>query len=172
MRRRSLLHLVPFLALGQGVVQEKRERKPNVVLISGDAEMDSESSLSRFTSLLEAKHGMRCTVLTTTSSTELEGADALESADHSVWFLRGLRLPAAQLRPFQDYAAGDKPLVVIGDTLDGFTNWPQFRSIAEKKGAKLFRIPSGKPAELLADVSRKALLQAIYQGLGKPAHFE
>ncbi len=155
--RRHFLLSAPLALFGQGVVKERSERKPYIVLIAANSGMEAEKSLSRFAELLEGKHGMRCTILVASSPTELDGADALESADHSIWMVSGLRLPPVQLRHFQDYVSGPKPLIALGGTLDGFVNWPGFRSAAEKKKAKFSSVP----------LDTEALLRAVYAGLGR-----
>jgi type 1 glutamine amidotransferase len=124
----TLAGVLPASALlpGQGVIKERPARKPNVVLVSGEPEYRSESTLADLAQELESKHGMRCTLLVMNGPADIPGLDALESADLAIWYLRFLDLPPDQLGQIRSYVGNKKPLIALRTTTHAFNNWKEF----------------------------------------------
>lgn len=107
--------------------------KPHVVFVTGDDEYRSEVTMPLFARLLEAKHGVRTTVLyarpTPQTKTHIEGLEALASADLAVFFLRWRELPEPEMRAILDYAASGKPILGL------------------RTSTHIFQYPKGSPHE-------------------------
>lgn len=98
--------------------------RPHVVFVTGDDEYRSEITMPMIASILEAKHGMRTTVLyakpTPQTKTNIEGLEALKTADLAVFFLRFRALPDDQLKIILQYTRSGKPLVGLRTTTHAF----------------------------------------------------
>ncbi len=96
----------------------------HVVFVTGDDEYRSEYSMPMIARILEAKHKMRTLVAyarpTPQSKNNIEGLEALKTADLAVLFLRWRELPDDQLKLILDYAASGKPLVGLRTTTHAF----------------------------------------------------
>ena len=96
----------------------------HVVFVTGDDEYRSEYSMPMIARILEAKHGMRASVAyarpTPQSRTNVEGLEALRTADLAVFYLRWRELPDAQLQMILDYLGSGKPLVGLRTTTHSF----------------------------------------------------
>lgn len=111
--------------------------KPHVVFVTGDDEYKSEETMPAIAKVLEAKHGMRCTVLyarpTAQTKNNIEGLEALGSADLMVMYVRFRELPEHQLRHILDYTESGKPMVGL------------------RTSTHAFRYPAGSPRAELND---------------------
>ena len=98
--------------------------QPRVVFVTGDDEYRSEYSMPAIAKILEAKHGLRTSVAyarpTPRTPTNIEGLEALKTADLAVFFLRWRRLPESQLQLVLDYVNSGKPLVGLRTTTHSF----------------------------------------------------
>ncbi len=98
--------------------------KPHVVFVTGDDEYRSEYSMPMLGRILEAKHGMRVSVAyakpTPQSNRNIEGLEALKTADLAVFFLRWRELPADQMNLILDYLNSGKPVVGLRTATHSF----------------------------------------------------
>lgn len=110
-------------------------RVPHVVFVTGDHEYRSELTMPMIARILEAKHGMKCTVLYAVNSQtdqrdpqydkNIEGLEALKSADLMVLYLRWRKLPDDQLRMILDYANSGRPIVALRTSTHSFLYPPE-----------------------------------------------
>lgn len=98
--------------------------KPHVVFVTGDDEYRSEFSMPMIARILEAKHNMRTSVAyarpTPQTNTNIEGLEALKTADLAVFFVRWRALPESQLKLILDYVESGKPLVGLRTATHSF----------------------------------------------------
>jgi type 1 glutamine amidotransferase len=101
----------------------------HIVLISGDQEYRSEETIPQLAKILATRHGFKCTVLFTTDPktgtinptiNNVQGLDALKSADLMVIFTRFLDLPDAQMKHIADYVASGKPVIGLRTATHSF----------------------------------------------------
>ncbi len=81
---------------------------PSVVFVVGEGEYRSEWSMAALADLLERDHGFETTVLIDEKlhggpGNDIQGLEALESADLAVFYLRFRQLPPEQLAMIADY---------------------------------------------------------------------
>ena len=109
----------------------------HVVFVTGDDEYRSEFSMPMIARILETKHRMKTSVAyarpTPQANTNIEGLEALKTADLAVLFLRWRELPEPQLRMILDYVGSGKPLVGL------------------RTSTHAFRYPQGSPHQHLND---------------------
>jgi type 1 glutamine amidotransferase len=100
----------------------------HIVLVSGDQEYRSEEAVSQLAKIL-ANHGFKCTALFTTDPktgvvnptiNNIQGLEALASADLLVIFARFLDLPDDQMKHFADYLDAGKPVVGLRTSTHAF----------------------------------------------------
>lgn len=104
------------------------QKKPHVVFVTGDCEYRSEITMPMLATILEAKHGMKCTVCVAREGKELkpkylkniEGLEALATADLAVFYIRYRQLPEDQLQRILDYVGSGKPIVGLRTTTHAF----------------------------------------------------
>jgi type 1 glutamine amidotransferase len=105
------------------------EKKPHVVFVTGDCEYRSEITMPMLAKILEAKHGMKCTVcysrddkgkLAPKYRKNIKGLEALKTADLAVIFIRFRELPEDQLKRILDYVKSGKPLVGLRTSTHAF----------------------------------------------------
>jgi uncharacterized protein len=98
--------------------------KPHVVFVTGDDEYLSEETMPALAKVLESKYGMRCTVLYARpdpkTKNNIEGLEALKTADLMVMYLRFRALPEDQLKHILDYAGSGKPMVGLRTSTHAF----------------------------------------------------
>lgn len=104
--------------------------EPHVVFVTGDCEYRSEITMPLMARILEAKHGMRCTVCYAVNDESgkpepkhlknIAGLEALESADLAVLYVRFRQLPDGQLERILAYADSGKPMVGLRTTTHAF----------------------------------------------------
>lgn len=99
-------------------------RSPHVVFVTGDDEYRSEITMPMIAAILEKKHGMRTSVAISKpipqTKTNIEGLDALESADLMVMFTRFRALPDDQLARITKYVDSGKPVVGLRTSTHAF----------------------------------------------------
>lgn len=115
-----------------GVVLEGRDgpgKGKHLVLISGDQEYRSEETIPQLAKILATRHGFKCTVLFTTDPKtgtinpnipNIEGLEALQTADALVLFTRFLDLPDAQMKPIVEYITAGKPVIGLRTATHAF----------------------------------------------------
>jgi type 1 glutamine amidotransferase len=105
-------------------------KKPHIVFVTGDCEYRSEISMPMIAKILEAKHGMKCTICYATDEktgkitpkhlTNIKGLEALKTADLAVFFMRFRQLPDDQLKMILDYVNSGKPCVGLRTATHSF----------------------------------------------------
>ncbi|MBI3665426.1 MAG: ThuA domain-containing protein [Acidobacteria bacterium] len=123
MKSRSAFSALAFL-LAPLAALYAQTAQPHVVFVTGDDEYRSEFSMPMIARILEARYHLRTSVVyarpAPQSNTNLEGLEALKSADLAVFFLRWRALPENQLRLILDYTESGKPLVGLRTTTHAF----------------------------------------------------
>jgi uncharacterized protein len=98
--------------------------KPHVVFVTGDDEYKSEETMPALAKVLESKYGMRSTVVyarpTPQTKDNIEGLEALKTADLMVMYLRFRALPEEQLKHILDYVESGKPMVGLRTSTHAF----------------------------------------------------
>ena len=123
--------LVPALCVcALGRAEDPAAAAPHIVFVTGDCEYRSEVTMPLIAKILEARHGMRCTILYAVNKESgdrdtkylgnIEGLEALETADMAVFFVRFRQLPDDQLKRILDYAASGKPVVGLRTSTHAF----------------------------------------------------
>lgn len=98
-----------------------------VVVVAAEQEYDAKDILPAFAKEeLETRFGCKCTILTSDSTTNIPGLDALDSADLLIMFMRRRTLPDAQLKHFRDYFDSGRPVVALRTSSHAFQNWLAF----------------------------------------------
>ena len=95
-----------------------------MVFVTGDDEYRSEITMPMIAAILEKRHGMRTSVALARprpqTKDNIEGLEALASADLMVMFTRFRALPESQLAPILAYVESGKPLVGLRTTTHAF----------------------------------------------------
>ncbi len=100
--------------------------KPHVVLISGEYEYSSMITLPALAAYLEENHGFRTTFLERRGGENIDGLEALESADLAILTIRRMTLPARQLKRIRTYVEKGGPVVGLRTTSHAFENWKEW----------------------------------------------
>jgi uncharacterized protein len=99
-------------------------RAPHVVFVTGDDEYRSEITMPMIAAILEKKYGMRTSVAMSKpipqTKTNIEGLEALETADLMVMFTRFRALPDDQLARVMKYVDSGKPVVGLRTSTHAF----------------------------------------------------
>jgi type 1 glutamine amidotransferase len=113
---------------------------PHVVFVTGDCEYRSEVSMPMIARILEARHGMKCTILYAVNAEtgqrqpnyygNIPGLEALKQADLVVLFIRYRALPDDQFRLLMDYVNSGRPLIGLRTTTHAF-RYPAGHPLAE-----------------------------------------
>ena len=110
---------------------------PHVVFVTGDDEYRSEITMPMIASILETRYGIRTSVAFAKpepqTKTNIEGLDALQSADLMVMYTRFRALPEDQLAKILAYVESGKPIVGL------------------RTSTHAFLYPEGHPREALND---------------------
>jgi type 1 glutamine amidotransferase len=113
----ALMSGASFGVLAQGPV-------PHVVFVTGDDEYRSEITMPMIAAILEKHHGMRTSVAMSKpipqTKTNIEGLEALESADLMVMFTRFRALPDDQLARITKYVSAGRPVVGLRTSTHAF----------------------------------------------------
>jgi type 1 glutamine amidotransferase len=98
--------------------------RPHVVFVTGDDEYRSEYSMPMIARILEARHGLSTSIAyarpTPQTNDNIEGLEALRTADLAVFYLRWRTLPESQLRLILDYLDSGKPIVGLRTSTHAF----------------------------------------------------
>src|SRR5436309_14756715 len=115
MRRVALCLLLTLLALPALSADGRKadEKRPHVVFVTGDCEYRSEITMPMIAKILEAKHGMKCSICYAVDPktekiapkyvSNIKGLEALKTADLAVFEMRFRELPDDQLKMILDY---------------------------------------------------------------------
>ena len=99
-------------------------RAPHVVFVTGDDEYRSEITMPMIAAILEKHYGMRTSVAISKpipqTKTNIEGLEALETADLMVMFTRFRALPDDQLARITKYVDAGKPVVGLRTSTHAF----------------------------------------------------
>lgn len=99
-------------------------RVPHVVFVTGDDEYRSEITMPMIAAILEKHYGMRTSVAISRpipqTKTNIEGLEALETADLMVMFTRFRALPDEQLARITKYVDAGKPVVGLRTSTHAF----------------------------------------------------
>lgn len=134
---------LPALAADPWVVLDGKDgagKGKHIVLLSGDQEYRSEETIPQLAKILATRHGFKCTVLFTTDPKtgvvnptgekvnnvemhNVQGLEALKTADAFVIFTRFLNLPDDQMKHVADYVEAGKPVVGLRTATHAF-NFP------------------------------------------------
>ncbi len=113
-----------FAADGAGLIAAQ-VRPPHVVFVTGDDEYRSEITMPMIAAILEKTHGMRTSVAISKpipqTKTNIEGLEALETADLMVMFTRFRALPDDQLARVLKYVDAGKPVVGLRTSTHAFS---------------------------------------------------
>lgn len=97
---------------------------PHVVFVTGDDEYRSEITMPMIARILEADHGFKTSVAIAQPRPQvqnnIEGLEALRSADLMVIFTRFRALPDAQLQYILDYVKSGKPVIGLRTSTHAF----------------------------------------------------
>src|SRR5438105_6147342 len=103
----------------------------HIVFLSGDEEYRSEEALPQMAKILAERHGFKCTVLFAIDpadgtinpkvTTNLPGAEALDSADVIVMALRFRQWPDEQMKHFVDAYLAGKPIIALRTSTHAFS---------------------------------------------------
>jgi uncharacterized protein len=100
------------------------DAKPYVVFVTGDDEYRSEITMPMIAAILEARHGIRTSVARAVprpqTKDNIEGLEALDTADLMVMFTRFRALPDDQLRRILAFTGSGKPLIGFRTTTHAF----------------------------------------------------
>ena len=100
------------------------QSRPHVVFVTGDDEYRSEITMPMIAAILEARHGIRTSIAYAKpepqTKTNIEGLDALASADLMVMFTRFRALPEDQLAKVLAYVESGKPIVGLRTSTHAF----------------------------------------------------
>ena len=131
-------------ALADDTKLAEKADQPHVVFVTGDDEYRSEITIPMIARILEAKHGMRTSIAyarpTPQSKENIEGLEALKTADLAVFYMRFRKLPDDQLQLINDYVNSGKPLVGLRTTTHAFLYPPDHKhvSLNDSFGRDLF----------------------------------
>ena len=120
----------PLFVRGEQSKAAAERKKPHVVFVTGDCEYRSEVSMPMIAKILEAKHGMRCSLAYAVNENtdkrepnylkNIEGLEALKTADLAVVFIRYRQLPERQLNLILDYVNSGRPIVGLRTSTHAF----------------------------------------------------
>lgn len=116
------------LTSGASLALRAQARAAHVVFVTGDDEYRSEITMPMIAAILEKKHGLRTSVAYSKpipqTKTNIEGLEALDTADLMVMFTRFRALPDDQLARITKYVASGKPVVGLRTSTHAFS-YPQ-----------------------------------------------
>lgn len=99
-------------------------RAPHVVFVTGDDEYRSEITMPMIAAMLEKHHGIRTSVAYARpipqTKTNIEGLEALDTADLMVMYTRFRALPDDQLARIMKYVDSGKPIVGLRTSTHAF----------------------------------------------------
>ncbi|HEX2311739.1 MAG TPA: hypothetical protein VHH91_13600, partial [Vicinamibacterales bacterium] len=100
------------------------EAKPHIVFVTGDDEYRSEITMPMIAAILEARHGLRTSIARAVprpqTKDNIEGLEALDTADLMVMYTRFRALPDDQLHRILAFTGSGKPLIGFRTTTHAF----------------------------------------------------
>ena len=100
------------------------DRPPHIVFVTGDDEYRSEITMPMIAAILEKMHSFRTSVAYARPKPQtkdnIEGLEALDTADLMVMFTRFRQLPDAQLQRILKFTKSGKPLIGLRTTTHAF----------------------------------------------------
>lgn len=124
----ALIRLVCVALFAAMSHAEDLSKRPTIVLISGEYEYGSTNTLPAFKQFLESNYPLTCIYLERKGE-EIPGLEALERADLTIFYIRRMTLPEAQLERIKSYAGSGKPLIGLRTASHAFQNWKEFDSL-------------------------------------------
>jgi type 1 glutamine amidotransferase len=132
--RRDFISAVGAAGLASGatlaVPRSARRKPPQIVFVTGDDEYRSEITMPFIAQLLGRKNQFKCTVLYAVDpetnqpnpkyQKNIEGLEALKTADLAVFYMRFRALPDEQLKLILDYVNSGKPIVGLRTSTHAF----------------------------------------------------
>lgn len=113
-----------LLTAGASLALRAQARAAHVVFVTGDDEYRSEITMPMIAAILEKRHGLRTSVASSTpipqTKSNIEGLEALETADLMVMFTRFRALPDDQLARITRYVDSGKPVVGLRTSTHAF----------------------------------------------------
>lgn len=100
--------------------------KPNLCMISGSFEYDSEESLAIFRDYLEKNCGIQPSMIIYKTEDDDISMEAMDDADVLLVFTRRLNTKGKELERFQSYCAQGRPIVGVRTASHAFQNWLAF----------------------------------------------
>jgi len=147
---KSGLDEAPTQPQAEAKTPQEEPKQPHVVFVTGDCEYRSEVSMPMIAEILEAKHELRCSVAYAVDDTSgerdpkyrsnIEGLEALKTADLAVFFIRFRTLPQDQFELIMEYVNSGKPFIGLRTSTHSF-QYPQEHELAkwnDEFGKKLF----------------------------------
>ena len=114
----------PSFALWASAGKQAPPRAPHVVFVTGDDEYRSEITMPMIAAILEKSHGVKRTVAYARPKPQtkdnIEGLEALDTADLLVMFTRFRALPEGQLQHILRYIESGKPIVGLRTSTHAF----------------------------------------------------
>jgi type 1 glutamine amidotransferase len=159
-----------------------RQKGPKVVFVTGDDEYRSEITMPFIAQLLARKRAFNCTVLYAVDpgtgepnpkyQQNIEGLEALKTADVAVFFMRFRALPDEQLKLILDYVNSGKPIVGLRTSTHAF-RYPSGHKNAElndKFGTEVFGQRwithhghlSSTEVSIIPEMAKHPILRGIY----------
>src|SRR5262249_49298368 len=132
MHRVAVLIIPVLLVVAILPADEKKAelKKPHIVFVTGDCEYRSEITMPMIAKILEAKHGMKCSIcyavdpktdrITPKYLSNIKGLEALKTADLAVFEMRFRQLPDEQLRMILHYVGSVRPIVGLRTSTHAF----------------------------------------------------
>lgn len=110
--------------VGHAVHAQARADAPHIVFVTGDDEYRSEITMPMIAAILEKSHGFRTSIAYARplpqTKDNIEGLEALETADVLVMFTRFRRLPDDQLERVLRFVGSGTPLIGLRTTTHAF----------------------------------------------------
>ena len=132
--RREFMGILAAAGLTVGpssvAARARKAKAPHIVFVTGDDEYRSEITMPFIAQLLERKKKFKCTVVYAVDPVtgqrnpkyqkNIEGLEALKTADLAVFFMRFRALPDEQLKLILDYVNSGKPIVGLRTSTHAF----------------------------------------------------
>jgi uncharacterized protein len=124
--RLTIASAIVLLALASGdmTTLQGTPRAPHIVFVTGDDEYRSEITMPMIAAILKKSHGFKTSVAYATPKPQtkdnIEGLDALSTADLLVMFTRFRALPDEQLQRILRYVESGKPIVGLRTSTHAF----------------------------------------------------
>jgi nicotinamidase-related amidase/type 1 glutamine amidotransferase len=107
--------------LGGAALRFAGDKRPHVVFLISEDEYHADESLSAFAQVLQDRFDYCCTVVLGHSKQDLNGIEALRTADVAVLFIRRRALPQQQIDVLRSYLDAGKPLVALRTASHAFS---------------------------------------------------